>query len=560
MLVLTLFALFSLFHGLNSEPVDANGITLSEKIEALERQILNPTTLVFVVTPCSINSNDNPNRGEQTSAEWVRIVFHDMITANIEGPGLGGIDASIGFESDRPENIGIFINVTLAQSLPVSQFSQFSSVFLSMSDLIAVGLADALATCDPTVRRLPLRVGRIDATQAGPSGVPTPSDTLEFATAAFARAGFNQSEMIQAVACGHSLGGVHHTNFPDIGLFYDPVYDMDADSRVIVPDLGESNNTDGRSPFDSTPAVFDDTGVNEYLSGTGLQGGPLVVGPEATRSDLRIFSSDDNVTISAMASPQSFEDTCFTIFEKMLNTVPSVVTLSDPIVPRPWILRVSQLDLNSSGVVSFSGTITGHSSDPLPATASYTYETAGGSNTGIKTSQIGVPYPVLDNTPIGFGTITDYAFNDTIDSSITSINLESSYSAPINQNIFIIFSQSFRNPVIASVTVKQQYVIRVAILSTLIPAGSVLSAKLWWPAPQAGTVVPKIDNVSATMNFKATIHSYSVYEATISVGDGVTGMPSGTSTFQVTLGTTQASAKVDPSTWSICTNADLTTC
>jgi hypothetical protein len=115
----------------------------------------------------------------------------------------------------------------------------------------------------------------------------------------------------------------------------------------------------------------------------------LVVGPADTRSDLRIFSSDGNDTISAMSSPQSFEDTCFAIFEKMINTVPSGVTLSDPVIPRAWILRESHLDLNSAGAVTFSGTITGHSSAPLPVTASYFYGTAGGGNTGTKSSETG---------------------------------------------------------------------------------------------------------------------------------------------------------------------------
>ena len=61
------------------------------------------------------------------------------------------------------------------------------------------GLADSLSTCANDHRRLPLRVGRIDATGPGPAGVPGPADTFAFSLAAFNRAGFSQSEMIQAV-------------------------------------------------------------------------------------------------------------------------------------------------------------------------------------------------------------------------------------------------------------------------------------------------------------------------------------------------------------------------
>lgn len=39
----------------------------------------------------------------------------------------------------------------------------------------------------------------MDAHEAGPVGVPGPLDSLAFAQAAFTRAGFTQSEMIQAM-------------------------------------------------------------------------------------------------------------------------------------------------------------------------------------------------------------------------------------------------------------------------------------------------------------------------------------------------------------------------
>lgn len=78
-------------------------------------------------------------------------------------------------------------------------------------------MSDSLATCAPSSRRIALRVGRVDATRAGPFGVPGPADSLDFATAAFERAGFSKTEMIQAVACGHSIGGVHGSDFKGIG-------------------------------------------------------------------------------------------------------------------------------------------------------------------------------------------------------------------------------------------------------------------------------------------------------------------------------------------------------
>jgi hypothetical protein len=116
--------------------------------------------------------------------------------------------------------------------------------------------------------------------------------------------------MIQAVACGHTIGSVHEVNFPD-----------------IVSGAINDENTDGASHFDSTFDVFDNTGVLEYLNGTGLRGGPLVVGNNSTtNSDLRIFGSDGNSTIQGLAAPDSFREKCFAIFERMLNTVSNEIS------------------------------------------------------------------------------------------------------------------------------------------------------------------------------------------------------------------------------------------
>lgn len=235
------------------------------------------------------------------------------------------------------------------------------------------GLADSFISCDPNPRFIKLRAGRVDAQGPGPTGVPGPADSLAFAATAFANAGFSQSDMIQAVACGHSLGSVHQVNFPEI---------------VPASVVDEVSNKDGASPFDSTPAVFDNTVVTEYLTGAGKAGGPLVVGNNVTtNSDLRIFSSDGNATMKALAP--AFEDKCFAIFERMLNTVPKTVTLSDIIVPRAWILRRGNLDLTTAGVVTYSGIITGRSDTTSASVASYQYGTIGGGNTGPKTSQAG---------------------------------------------------------------------------------------------------------------------------------------------------------------------------
>jgi len=100
MSLLPLIAPFLQFRGLNAQStVDANGISLDQKILNTERMILTPQELGFVVQNCTLFSDANPNQGEESSAEWIRIVFHDFITHNVTtGQGsvksislLGGI-------------------------------------------------------------------------------------------------------------------------------------------------------------------------------------------------------------------------------------------------------------------------------------------------------------------------------------------------------------------------------------------------------------------------------------------------------------------------------------
>lgn len=142
--------------------------------------------------------------------------------------------------------------------------------------------------------------------------------------------------------------------------------------------------------FDDSPFVFDNLGVKNYLLGTGKAGGPLVTSANATvRSDLRIFTSDNNATIKAIASTQStFETACLKVFAKMVNTVPSGVTLSAPIGPRKFITMYSYVELSSTGVLSYIGQIGGYSKTAAPSTVSYTYKYMGGSTT-TGTTQVG---------------------------------------------------------------------------------------------------------------------------------------------------------------------------
>lgn len=107
--------------GLASATLD--GIDVRDMIEEMEHIMVdnfgtNSDGFINAVTPCLNYATGSADQGEQSSAEWVRVIFHDFVTANTAA-GTGGLDASIGFESDRAENAGLFVNETLRFMNPV---------------------------------------------------------------------------------------------------------------------------------------------------------------------------------------------------------------------------------------------------------------------------------------------------------------------------------------------------------------------------------------------------------------------------------------------------------
>jgi len=159
------------------------------------------------VAPCGISIV--PPSGGTDAADWLRTAYHDMATADAVA-GTGGIDASIAWETLRNENKGNAFNNT------IKVFRQFQSVQLSMADIIALGARIAVQSCSGGKVVIPMKAGRVDATGPGPSGVPEPQQSLDDHTKSFERQGFNVTDMIAMVACGHAIGGVHGLDFPDI--------------------------------------------------------------------------------------------------------------------------------------------------------------------------------------------------------------------------------------------------------------------------------------------------------------------------------------------------------
>jgi hypothetical protein len=103
-------------------------------------------------------------------------------------------------------------------------------------------------------------------------------------------------------------------------------------------------------PFDTT-GEFDNAVVTEYLDGTTKN--PLVhhhANP-TLESDLRIFSSDGNATVTELADTNFFMETCKTSLARMLDTVPSSVTLTEPLQPIEPKVGRTLLTTGTNGLV-----------------------------------------------------------------------------------------------------------------------------------------------------------------------------------------------------------------
>ncbi|KAI8928402.1 heme peroxidase [Entophlyctis helioformis] len=265
------------------------------------RALMTDTKFLTLTTPCVA-----PNSKRFISAEWIRTVFHDAATYD-KNTGTGGIDGSIGLELQRPENAGDAIRDSL------SQFRAFNQDGVSMADITVLGAIMATLSCGGP--EIPFRYGRADTKIPNVDGLtPMPDQPVHVHAGQFKRMGFNATEMIQLVACGHTLGGVHAQFHPEL-------------------------TNQPMAAFDSTRTVFDNAVAVEWINGSSKNPLALPVGAGAlgTSSDANIYNSDGNVTMSRLASSKkAFDDACSHVFSRMFNeAIPKETVLSDIVAPYP---------------------------------------------------------------------------------------------------------------------------------------------------------------------------------------------------------------------------------
>ncbi|KAM0799909.1 heme peroxidase [Usnea florida] len=521
--IISIFSLIATWCTIFAQLLPHSPDIILNELEHIYLDNSGPNSLKSTITPCTnyIDSttglNDN-TLGRQSSAQWIRTAFHDFVTADVAA-GTGGIDASIGFETHRPENVGVAFNDSLFI------FAFFISAKVSMADLIALGTAMAIGTCGgPPIQ---LRGGRIDATEAGASGVCQPETDLQTTLASFSGAGFNPADTIALTACGHTMGGVHHSTFPQI-VPASAVGPDNSGGRIAFDDTVAKNDIDVLvPPFRLCPNIrLTQPRVQEYLSGTGNRGGPLVTTANKTvQSDLRLYESDNNVTIQSLAqSPAHFASVCANLVARMLDTVPKTVSLTSAIDPRALRHANITLNVNWSGQMTLSGFfrvrdlpidyIDIDGSPPPPTSMTVSLIDRNGLVTGSSTDAKGNLATDAGNGI--YGPIYPYPFTLNFPATIGLSGIAvGGQKFPLQDSLFVVPTMSSIEPGLAQYNIEDPaHVFTINITAALLTSNppTTLKATIAVPVPQPGNMSPRIDYSNTTeLSLIGTAGPYAMY-------------------------------------------------
>lgn len=121
--------------------------------------------------------------------------------------------------------------------------------------------------------------------------------------------------------------------------------------------------------------------------------------------------SDNNQTIESMFEDATFHNNCNSLFEKMINIVPTTVKLSDAVKPMEWKAVDIMMDISSTGDASISGLLVIrhlYTTTQPPKTVSYTLEVPTGNSSTTTTCESSG-----SGTSV-FGLTTYWPFNNTV--------------------------------------------------------------------------------------------------------------------------------------------------
>ncbi|GLT85326.1 hypothetical protein SLE2022_035170 [Rubroshorea leprosula] len=134
------------------------------------------------------------------AAGVLRLVFHDAGTFE-KGDNSGGMNGSIRYELERPENAGLKKSLKILEKAK-KEVDAIQPV--SWADMIALGGAEAVSVCGgPTI---PVPLGRLDSLEPDPEG-KLPEESLDASglKQCFQRKGFSTQELV-ALSGAHTLG------------------------------------------------------------------------------------------------------------------------------------------------------------------------------------------------------------------------------------------------------------------------------------------------------------------------------------------------------------------
>lgn len=211
--------------------------------------------------------------------------------------------------------------------------------------------------------------------------------------------------------------------------------------------------------------------------------------------------------MQSLSEELAFRSTCFDVFERMINTVPSGSTLTDPITPMAWKAIELATDIDSTGSVSISGRIRNlYSSGSAPTDVTYTISGSSGDFTATSDTASGTGGSL-------FGSTSYYAFNSTIDSPGTTALSFGDVSYDINDEIFVLPAKS--------TTSNRSGTVKAAVLTSSV-TNDAMELVLYIPGAISGTAARVIATSTVTMTEYGTAGNYTLYSASISgnVGSG----------------------------------------
>ncbi|KAG6770742.1 hypothetical protein POTOM_026433 [Populus tomentosa] len=143
------------------------------------------------------------------AAGVLRLVFHDAGTFEMDG-NSGGMNGSIVYELERPENAGLKKSLKACTQFSTKQrvkWMQYNKIFpllVSWADMIAVAGAEAVSVCGgPTI---PVQLGRLDSLEPDAEGkLPPESLDAPGLKQNFKRKGLSTQELV-VLSGAHTLG------------------------------------------------------------------------------------------------------------------------------------------------------------------------------------------------------------------------------------------------------------------------------------------------------------------------------------------------------------------